>query len=135
MLETPPAENAAIFMALFGALHFSKKQFPQAFHSKIGLATLRKLFKKDLFSGQNRCFFDARGGVTLVQTDRPSVKWPAVRATVAPEGKRALSKTPKRRVPLFPQCETAKVSTKRWDKPQAQARQAANRGRTRCTTG
>jgi hypothetical protein len=135
MLETLPAENVVIFMALLGALPFGKKQFPQAFHSTIGSATLRKLFKKDLFSSQNRRFFDARGGVTLVQTDRPSVKWPAVRATVAPAGKRGLSKTPKRRAPLFPQCETAKVSAKRWDKPQAQAKQAANRGRTRCTTG
>jgi hypothetical protein len=72
MLGTPPAENVVIFVALFGALPFSKKQFPQTFHSKIGSATLCKLFKKDLFSSQNRRFFDARGGVTLVQTDRPS---------------------------------------------------------------
>jgi hypothetical protein len=45
--------SADFLIADFVARLFCKKQFPQGFHSKAGLATQRKPFKKDLFSSQN----------------------------------------------------------------------------------
>jgi hypothetical protein len=117
------------------ASRFCEKQFPQGFHSNAALATLRKSLKKEPFSGQKSCFFERRGRVTLVQTERSTVRWLAVLVRVVRARKKALSRMPERRALQFPQCETARESATRWDKPRAQAKQEANRSKTRCTTG
>jgi hypothetical protein len=129
------AKTADLLVSQFGAANFWRKQFPQGFHSGIGLPNPRKPFKKDPFSGQNPWHLDRRGGVTMLQTGRKSLKWPAALATFARAGKRGLSRTLKRRAQRSLQCETARESAKRWDKPRAQAKQEANRSKTRCTTG
>jgi hypothetical protein len=134
-LEANSARFIDFLVIQFGARLFCEKQFPQGFHSKAGLATLCKPLKKEPFSSQNWCFFGCRGRVTLVQTGPSTVRWLAVLVRVVRVGKKVLAKTPKRRALRFPQCETARESTTRWDKPRAQAKQEANRSKTRCTTG
>jgi hypothetical protein len=134
MIETRSARNVIFLMARFIATFFCKKEFPQGFHSKGRPANTRKPFKKDLFSSQNRCFFEGREDVTLVQTGRLSVRSLAVLAEGAQEGKKGLAKAPKLRPRRFPLCETARESPKRWDRPRAQATPEANRGKTRYTT-
>src|SRR5580704_13881723 len=65
---------------------------------------------------------------------RQKVRWPAVPATFAPEGKTALSRTPKRHARRFLRCGTAAESAKQTDKAPGPAAREANRRRTRCTT-